>query len=76
MRYSFRLEPTMWLEVIRQALLVVALFDVVALSDEQQGAILMLASALLAAINRSLVAPAGGLEDRAQNVHGNRPTQP
>lgn len=52
-------EPVVWLELVRAVLIVLATF-VAPLSDAQQGAVLLAASAALAWLTRSRVSPVKG----------------
>jgi len=56
-KWSFRAEPTAWVEVVRQGLYFASLMNWLALDDAQTGALMMFVSMLLAAINRSFVQP-------------------
>lgn len=57
MRWQFRFEPTGWIEAIRLSIAAAVMLGAWELTDEQQFAIVAAASAVLMAINRSLVQP-------------------
>lgn len=57
MRWHPRFQPTLYLEVIRQGIMLAGLLGLWALTPEQVNGVEMFASAVLAAINFSLVMP-------------------
>lgn len=58
MRWSFRFQPTIWTEVIRQGVFLAVAMGWIMVDDQQRELLLGFASAVLAALNWSFVQPA------------------
>jgi hypothetical protein len=57
MRWTFRFQPTIWTEVIRQGVFLAIALGWVVLDEQQRELVLSFSSAVLAAVNWSFVAP-------------------
>lgn len=54
----FRLEPTAWIEAFRSVMFAIVLLGYANWTEQEQLAVIAAVSAILAAINRSVVTPA------------------